>query len=59
MYIYHRELYFHVSVNLLFYHITIVLSGMLIDKCYFSVSCQFNANSGIIDLLATPAIDQA
>ena len=43
--IYHREPRFHVLVNLILHNITIMLSGILIEKC----SCQFNAKSGAID----------
>jgi len=43
--IYHREPRFHVLVNLILHNITIMLSGILIEKC----SCQFNAKSGTID----------
>jgi len=48
-----------------------VLSGILIEKCSFLVSCQFNAKSGVIDqatlgdqpvdaidVLATPGLFQ-
>jgi len=34
------------------------LSGIVIVKCFLWVSCQFNAKSGAIDLLATPDIGQ-
>jgi len=45
--IYHRELYFHVSINLAFHNIIIALSVILIEKCSFQISCQSNAKSAI------------
>jgi len=48
---YNRKLYFHVSVIVVFHDITVVLSGILIEKCSSYVYCQFNANSGAIDQL--------
>jgi len=48
--------FIHVSVNLVFYNITIVLSGILIEKCSFEASCQFNAKPGAIDLMVTPGL---
>jgi len=51
LHIFHREPRFQVSVNLILHNITIVLSGILIEKCSCQVSCQFNAKSGAIDQL--------